>query len=317
MTFNELIESFKNEDCIYIQTHNYPDHDAVASAYGLQYYFSQLGIISHLIYEGDIQRDSLANMIQKLDIDIQHNLQHDITAGHKIVIVDGCKYNKNVTDLIGDEVAVIDHHEVEHPEDVPFADIRPGYGACSTIIYEYIKEAHLELPKNVATALMIGIDMDTSLLTRGVSKNDIIAYADLYSISDVKLENSILRNYIQTKDLDFYKYALDNVHIEKEVAFCYFEKGCNQNLLGILGDFFLALEEVDFVILCAKNENKINFSLQNERNEWNASTIIHTLLENIGFGGGHAEMAGGIIKDVSLFNKDAIFNNIMQILYTD
>jgi len=311
---DQILDFVKDEEFIYIQTHNFPDHDAVASAFGLQYIFNELGKKALCIYEGDVQRDSLQQMIDELNIEITHNEDHLLTEDHKIIIVDGCKGNKNVTDLIGDEIAVIDHHEVSTPDDVPFSDIRSNYGACSSIIFKYFKDYKLSIPQNIATALMIGINMDTALLTRGVSEEDIQAYAELYTISNIRLQNSILRNYIQTKDLNFYRYAIDNVIIKNEIAFCYFPKGCNQNLMGILGDFFLALEEVDFVILCALNESKINFSLRNEAPQWNASMVIQEVLKGIGFGGGHGDMAGGIIKDVNLFDENIIFEKFYRFL---
>jgi len=314
MKFAELLEDMKREEYVFIQTHNFPDHDAVASGFALQHLFKELGVKSHLIYEGSIQRDSLIQMIEELGINIEHCENHDMTADHKIIIVDGCKGNKNVTDLIGDEVGLIDHHQVEKPDDVPFADIRPDYGACSTVIYCYYKELGIDIPRNVATALMIGINMDTALLTRGVSRNDIEAYAGLYSISDIRLQNSILRNYIQTKDLFFYRYAIDNIKIVDEIAFCYFPEGCNQNLLGILGDFFLALEEVEFVILCAKNGDNINFSIRNEKREWNAAKAIQEVLKGIGFGGGHADLAGGIINGAASFSSETVFAKFRKIL---
>ncbi len=308
----ELVDSVRNDDFVYIQTHNFPDHDAVASAFGLQHLLRQFGKASHIIYEGDIQRDSLNKMIEDLNIRILHNTEHRLTEHHKIIIVDGCKGNKNVTDLIGDEIAVIDHHEVTATEDVRFVDIRPEYGACSSIIYDYFRDFNFTVPRDISTALMIGINMDTALLTRGVSEADVQAYADLYPLADIRMQNSLLRNYIQTKDLDFYRYAINNVEIKNEAAFCYFPDGCNQNLLGILGDFFLALEEVDFVVLCARNQEKINFSVRNEKKEWNAALIIQDVLAGIGFGGGHQDMAGGIINDIKHFNKEELFEKFYQ-----
>ena len=302
MSFNDLLLEMKKEERVFIQTHNYPDHDAVASAFALHYLLSTMRISSTIIYDGSIQRDSLQQMIDDLGIDISHFNTIEMTLKDKIIIVDGCKWNKNVTDLIGDEVGLIDHHQVTKPDDVPFADIRSTYGACSTILYEYFLKYKTSIPKDVATALIIGINMDTALLTRGVNIKDIEAYANLYSLADIPLQNRILRNYIQTKDLSFYKYAIDNIQIEKEVAYCYFPEGCNQNLLAILGDFFLALEEVEFVILCAKNNGSINFSVRSERREWNAAIILQQALKGIGFGGGHSDMAGGIIQNADEFN---------------
>ena len=215
-----------------------------------------------------------------------------------IIIVDGCKGSKNVSDLPGDEIAVIDHHDVKIPDNVPFVDIRPECGACATLIHGYFRDAGVEIDKEVATALMIGINMDTALLTRQVSAEDIQAYADLYTHADIALENSILRNSIQTKDLEFYRHALANVEIRDSVAFCWFPEGCNQNLLGILGDFFISLEEADFVVLCARNDGVINISVRSEREDWNASRIVQAALDGVGFGGGHADMAGGLIRGV-------------------
>lgn len=310
----ELINLLQKENHIYIQTHNYPDHDAVASAFALQEFLKHFSIKSHLVFDGDIQRESLMNMISSLKIEIEHIDKYKMLTDDKIVIVDGCKGNKNVTDLIGDEIAVIDHHQVDKAEDVPFNDIRPEYGACSSIIFSYFHEHDIPIPQNVASALLIGINMDTSLLTRGVSEYDIYAYSALYTISDVRLVNSVLRNFIQQKDLEFYKEAIDNVIIRNAVAYCYFEDGCNQNMLGILGDFFLALKEVDFVILLAKNNGKINFSLRNESPGWNCSKIIQEALKGIGFGGGHSDMAGGIINDISIFDERKVYNSFMKLL---
>jgi len=41
-------------------------------------------------------------------------------------------------------------------------------------------------------------------------------------LADIRLENSILRNSIQTRDLAFYRHALDRVQIGDRVAFCWF-----------------------------------------------------------------------------------------------
>lgn len=313
-TIMDLISLLRKEKYIFIQTHNFPDHDAVASAFGLQELLKNHGIKSHLTFDGEIQRDSLFNTIDSLKIKIKSIGSYDMKKEDKIVIVDGCKGNKNVTDLIGDEVGVIDHHQVDRAEDVVFNDIRPKFGACSSIIFSYFHELGVTIPQNVASALLIGINMDTALLTRGVSADDIHAYSSLYTLSDVRLVNSILRNYIQQKDLEFYKKAIDEVVIKNKVAYCYFPDGCNQNMLGILGDFFLALKEVDFVILAARNDGKINFSLRNENNKWNSSLIIQDALKDIGFGGGHSDMAGGIINDMHNFNEEVIYGRFMELL---
>ncbi len=312
--FSELVATLKDLGRpVFIQTHNFPDHDAVAAAYGLQQLLGAYEIVAHIVYEGDIQRDSLREMIHELGISLIDNDDIHIHPEDKIIVVDGCKGNKNVLELPGEEIAVIDHHEVECPDDVPLCDLRSGYGSCSSIVYSYYAEAGLALPRPVATALMIGICMDTSLLTRKVHEADIRAYVELFPHADVPLQNRILRNYIQTQDLDFFRHALEHVVIDTEerMAFCYFPDGCNQNLLGVLGDFFLSLREISFVALCAKNGGVINLSVRNELPHLSASAVIQDVLKGMGFGGGHADMAGGIIKDLRLFVPEKMRNKFL------
>jgi len=311
---NHLIQLIQDEPLVFIQTHNFPDHDAVGAALGLQHLLKQFDIASYLTYEGDIQRNSLLDFIEHLQIDIRHASQYPVSSDHKIIIVDGCKGNKNVTDLTGDEVAVIDHHISISPEDVAFIDIRPEYGSCSTIIYTYFKALQMEIPLRIATALLAGLLMDTSLMIRGVCEADLEAYSQLYHIADNLFVNKNLRNSIQVKDLNFYKSAIEKVIIQNRIAFCYFEEGCNQNLLGIIGDFFLAIKEVEFVFLCAKNEDSINFSLRSENSKWNSARIIQETLKGIGFGGGHSEMAGGIIKNCQAFDEQKIHDKLLTLL---
>lgn len=315
MNLKELITILQKEDYVFIQSHNFPDHDSVAAAFGLQHFFSHFDITSYITYDGEIQRESLRRMIKELNIEIKHISHYYMSEGHKIVIVDGCKGHKNVTDLIGEEIGIIDHHLTISPESVPYSDIRSDYGACSSIIFNYFTEHQKMIDRNVASALLIGINMDTALLTRGVVDADLEAFSNLYMISDIERVNSILRNYIEIDDLFYYKEAINRTHYHREMSFCYLPQGCSQNLVGILADFFLALKEIDFVVICAKNGNIINFSVRNENPSWNASAIIQEVLKGVGFGGGHRDLAGGIVKDIDLFDEKDIFNRFVRIIY--
>ena len=264
-SIDKLIKSLQKERFVYIQPHNYPDHDAIASAYGLQYLFEQFGVESKIVYQGNIERNSLKQMIKKLSIKTYQSYP-EMSEKDKIVIVDGCKGNKNVTDLIGDEVAVIDHHQVNKKdlEDISFIDIRNQLGSCSSIIASYFDEMKIEIPSKIATAFMIGLNMDTSNLTRGLHSVDLHYFTKLYFKSNIDFVQNIIRNFSTFKDLKHYALLIDNLETKDNVAFCYFPDGCSINTLGILADFVLALEEIDLVVLCAKNIGKINFSSRNE-----------------------------------------------------
>lgn len=53
---------------IYIQTHNFPDPDAIASAFGLQRLLAQHEIPSTLCYDGRIDKLSTSKMLEAFQI---------------------------------------------------------------------------------------------------------------------------------------------------------------------------------------------------------------------------------------------------------
>jgi nanoRNase/pAp phosphatase (c-di-AMP/oligoRNAs hydrolase) len=232
-------------------------------------------------------------MISELHIPVYHWKQYTLSKTDRIIIVDGCKGNSNVEDLIGREIAVIDHHKSTTTDDVPLADIRPEYGSCSTIISEYYREQKLIPSGEAASALLIGLARDTDLYTRGVTEMDLDALQHLFPYADHILVNDILRNNIQLSDLRYFHSVIEQIQFSKGIAFCYLPSGCPQNLMGILGDFILSLNEVHFVCLFALNSGIINISFRNNWPHQHASIIMKRFIKGMGRGGGHKEMAGG------------------------
>lgn len=310
----QLLELLKNEKHVFIQTHDFPDPDAVASAFGLQYILKQLNIKSKIVFEGLLQTNPIERMIGELGIKLTHSKKINMKASDKVIIVDGCKGNNNVTDQRGDVIAVIDHHQVLQPDNVPFIDIRSDYGACSTMITLYAHEYGIKLPAKVATALGLGIHIDTHSFTRHVHNNDLKAYQILFKSMDHMRVSSILRNNIFENDLKFYSDAQDAAIIKSGFCFCFLKKGCSQNLLGIMADFFLSVDEINFVVLCAKRDDKIIFSARSENPRWNAAIILRKALINIGKGGGHKDMAGAIAFDAAAFNPNEMYKKCVSLL---
>lgn len=309
----KLIKILKNKKRIFIQTHNYPDHDAVASAFALQYLLRNFKIDAKIIYHGDILRDSLQKMKKKLDIEILPHYKYKMNEEDSIVLVDANKKNKNVAELKGNIVAVIDHHPGECYEDLEFCDIRSDYGACATIIFSYFAELKMEPSQEVATALHTAINFDTHQFTRNASPVDIETVAMLYQVSDVSLVNSLVRNSIKLDDFKYYRYAIDNVRIEKIFAYCHFPQGCSKDLLAILADYILSVDEIEFVVLSAQSTDEISFCVRSENPNIMANTAIQTILEGIGSGGGHIDMAGGRIPDPKDFDQEKIFKKCLKI----
>jgi nanoRNase/pAp phosphatase (c-di-AMP/oligoRNAs hydrolase) len=310
-----LIHSLKDkEGRIFIQTHNFPDPDAVAAAFGLKELLNAKGINAGIIYDGELQRHALIQMIAHLNIPIHHWKHYELTDSDRIIIVDGCKGNANVEDLIGKEIAVIDHHKSLTTDDVKMTDIRPEYGSCSTMICEYYQEQEVIPTAAVASALHIGLARDTDLFTRGMTEMDLAALTYLFPYSDKGLVNNILRNNIQLTDLDYYRKLLANLVVSKGMAFCYLPDGCPKNLMGILGDFILSLQEIHFVCLFACNNDQISLSFRNNWDDKDASVIMKAFTVGKGRGGGHKQMAGGILDSDIAADPESWFSSLKDLI---
>ena len=312
--FFTFIEQLRDLPDVVIQAHDFPDHDAISAAFALGYLLETKGIKTRLVYNGIVDRVSLQKMIEILSIPIIHASEAGLTEEDKIITVDGCIGEKNVTDLPGDEIAAIDHHEVTAPDGLWFSDIRPEYGATATIIFEYYQAAGVQMPRDIATALQVGLAIDTANLTRGFVDADLRAFEFFHAIADQDLVGRICRNSMQHGELIYYKKMLEVLDRQGNVAFAWLEEGCPKNMLGILGDFVLALDEVDVVILAATSGEIVHLSLRSESPDINVSTLVKDVVvqNNIGFGGGHSHMAGGIL-DIGKLNTSTLSNNFFEL----
>jgi nanoRNase/pAp phosphatase (c-di-AMP/oligoRNAs hydrolase) len=291
----ELLTLAAERRRIIIQPHDFPDHDAIASAFGLWNLLNRRGINAEIAYRGQINRRELKNFISRLDITVGHAAELAIEGDEGIIVVDGCPGNKNVSELPGEEIGVIDHHTVEKPENVPFVDIRAEYGSCSTIISEYYRSLGEEITPEVATAFLVGLYTDTGSFTRGVHQADLRLLNSCYPSADIQFVSLMVRNKIQYQDLGYYRYLLEHLEKRGHAAYCHFSEGCDQNLMGILSDFLLSIQEIRFALLSANNESGINFSARNEDPDLHASAIVQLVIGSEGAGGGHFHMAGGVI----------------------
>jgi nanoRNase/pAp phosphatase (c-di-AMP/oligoRNAs hydrolase) len=281
-----------------IQAHDFPDPDAVASSFALAYLMQQFEVPTTLVYNGVVDRISLRNMIDWLSIPIVHWKEANLTAADKIVTVDGCIGEKNVMDLPGDEIAVIDHHQTVPPPGLWYQDVRPDYGACATILFEYYRDLGIAMPTAVATALQVGLAIDTTNLTRGFRQEDVTAFAHFNEVADNDLVNRICRNSMQLEELIHYQQLLQNLIIENRVGYAWLPTGCPKSTLGMMGDFLLAIDEIDVVILASPSDDQIQLSLRSEVTAINVGLLVKQMLQELklGFGGGHAHMAGGLIQ---------------------
>ena len=128
------LTDLQNYQSIMIQCHDNPDADAIASGFALYTYFTSLGKTVQLVYAGrnQIHKSNLLLMVEKLQIPIiyigdikGYSQQEPSGKTPGLLITVDCQYGAgNVTCLPAEDVAIIDHHQVEIT-DVEKREINP------------------------------------------------------------------------------------------------------------------------------------------------------------------------------------------------
>lgn len=294
MEWKRLIDLLKDH-MVYLQTHNFPDPDALAAAYGMQVFLGANGVDSIICYAGKIEKNSTRRMIEEFGIEAVHiDELPNMAEADYIVTIDAQKYNSNITDFPGDEVACIDHHPTMVPCNYAYSDIRIC-GACCSIVASYFAESDTTLDTNTATALLYGIKMDTDSFNRGVTDFDIEMFAYLHKLADNQKIVSMYNNNMEIEDLHAYGEAIRNIQIYENVGFARISFDCPDGLIAMISDFILGLDVVQLSVVYAKRAGGYKFSVRNETAHYHAGTITQKALEGIGGGGGHFTMAGGVI----------------------
>lgn len=292
--FQQMIGSIKHKH-IYIQMHNFPDPDAIASAYGLQFLLEQKNIKSTICYKGRVNHGSSYSMVEKLGINIvEYDELKDMDTNSEIILVDAQKGNANIIDMPGEEVMCIDHHPTYEKANYVFSDIRPEVGACASIIAQYFFNNNIVMSSKVATALLYGIKVDTANMTRGVSDLDLEMFYKIINMADrqmiMELDNSVLRR----EDLQAYANAINSIETVGRISFANTGMNCPEALIAAISDFIMMLDTTDITIVYSLRDDGIKISLRSN-NGVDVGKVANRALRGIGSGGGHENMAGGFV----------------------
>ncbi len=293
------LQDFDCYQSIYIQCHDNPDADTIASGFALFTYFKELGKKVRLIYSGrfQIQKSNLILMLERLFIPIEYVSPADISLKDDLLITADCQYSAgNVTMIPAKHVAIIDHHQIE-VETVDTALIMSNFGSCSTIVWQLLTDAGFDFSTHpqVSTALYYGLFTDT------------LQFAEIYNPADKDMRDSLhfsqsiinlLRNSnLSSKELEIAGIAMiRTIHNDANRYSLIKAQPCDPNILGLISDMCIQVDNVDMCVVYNELDDGIKFSVRSCVKETKASDLAAYLADGIGSGGGHLEKAGGFIS---------------------
>ncbi|WDP89125.1 MAG: DHH family phosphoesterase [Desulfobacter sp.] len=277
------------------------DPDAIGSAMAVKRILWRRVSEVVITYFNRITRPDNLAMIEYTDSGLVPLADVDRSQFDKFIIVDS-QPDHNECFKGFDFDLVIDHHPVSCP-DAPFSDVRPEYGACSTMLTEYMKSMKIRPSAKLAAALMLGIKTDTADFTRQATLKDIRAFQHLYQFADMNIVTKVERALMTESDLDFLGQAIKKRRIVNNRAFYHAGNMSKPDELVVAADFFLAINRVNWSILSGVVDGKLIVVLRNDGLRKGAGKTAAEAFGKFGSAGGHKTMARAEL-DLKLIRRE-------------
>ena len=292
------LSSLLKYNSIVIQCHDNPDADAICSGYVLYRYFQAYHKKVRFIYSGnfEISKSNLVYLIKKLRIPIEY--VQTLKTKPELLLMTDCQYGEgNVHKFSAKEIAVIDHHQVSG--NLPkINEVRSNLGSSCTVIWNLLKieDEDKLLDKKVSTALYYGLYSDTNAFSEMSHPldRDMIDSLDYDKALILRLKNMNLT----LKEARIAGVAMLGVEYHKDNHYAILRsEPCDPNILGLIGDFIVAVDTIDVCIVYTVLNFGTKFSIRSCVPETRADELAAFLSARIGSGGGHTEKAGGLLKN--------------------
>lgn len=282
-----------------IVVHNNPDPDSLASAMALRHLLKINGYKRvKIFYDGLIGRAENQALIKILKIPLSRTQNMKTGKKRQFILVDCQPGTGNVT-LPEDAVpaAVIDHHPPSRKSpEIPFRDIRPGYGASSTIIFEYYGVTGAEVPMDIATALFHAISSETQSLGREGSREDKEAFLKLLPQISFSQLYKIQFPPISKEFVVHLSEALINTFYYKNLIGVVLDQLPYTDFVAEIADFLLRVKNITWSLCIGSYGDNIYISLRTSNIEANASKMMKKIIPRYGTAGGHDMVAGAQVS---------------------
>jgi len=284
----KLQKIVSTEDKLAILIH--ADPDAIASAFALKRLFWRKVKKADVVRINKIERADNLAFINLLNLKQPHIRNYKTTEVTKWAIVDSQPNHNPEFDKFRFDI-IIDHHPVSANLAGAFIDIRPDYGANSTILTEYLQASKIKPSPRLATALFYGIKTDTNSFARGTASNDMNAFRHLYEYANLNIIKKVESSEMTKKTLPSFKLALQRLTVVKRTAVIHLGDVQDAATLVMIADFFMKLAEATCSIVSGILDRKLVVIFRNAGFRRDAGKLARKMFGRVGSAGGHKSMA--------------------------
>jgi nanoRNase/pAp phosphatase (c-di-AMP/oligoRNAs hydrolase) len=283
----------RENDTLAVLIYGSPDPDAVASAMALREILNQTKPLAKCIFVATepVIRHQNAEFIREMKVEIQMLDKVDLREFRLIAIVDA--QPTFFGEALGEvkPQIVLDHHPCKSTWHASLADVRPSYGALSTIMTEYLLAARVRIPKRLYTALLYGIRSDTVNFERDVSLEDIGAYYLTFSRANRQLIRRIELNQIPERFLKYFDYACQRKRRYRDRVIVFLGTVESPDACVQVADFFLRVINVFYVIIAGIVKERLVIIFRGDGYRQDCGAIARKSFGIFGTAGGHRSAA--------------------------
>jgi len=295
---------FEDASRILILMQDDPDPDAIASALALRTLLGRNRTGAPICTFGTITRPENLAMCEILDIDVEPITTREMHGFDRVSMVD--VQPSFLEERFVEVDLVIDHHPIEEPVRARIRDVRPSYGATSTILVEYLRAADVKISQRLATALLYGIKADTLGLERGGTRADLDAYAYLYLLANHNALRRIERPALGEAALDALAAGLAKRKIVKGVFFSHLGPVATADLIPQFADFGLQAKGVEWSVVSGVVGDDVHVSVRSVGYVRSAGDVTRAAFGDLGSAGGHRTMAKAVVPLTTLCGPDRV-----------
>lgn len=270
-----------------------PDPDAIGAALGLRAIWSAAGRTPLVRYTGEVQRYQNKLLLSWLRVEIERLRPEEQEQADLIAVVDA--QPGFWREAPPQAQVVIDHHPRREDTAADYLDLRPDYGATSSIVAEYLSEAGLAIDRQLATALLYGITTDTDDLKRNAGPADIAAYELLQHRADATFRARLDKSQIPMSVLDWISWGIGHRVVHRDLCLIHFGNVPTADIMVQVADLVLLTHGIAWVVCSGirKDDNgrRLVVVFRSDGHHSDVGKRARDAFADIGSAGGHRTMA--------------------------
>jgi len=324
------LEELETDDKVAIFTHDTPDPDAMGAARGFQWLLSKkFGVQSDIFYQGEVSHPQNKTMVNILDLHLKPMDDVNLDNYALKISVDATEKNCPTKDID----IVIDHHRSSSNAKLAF--IEP-LGSASTLVCELIQKIEVvfedELDQDVATALFMGIRIDTSeLISETTTDRDFEAFKFLANhVNRKKLASIIdypIPSYFFELERELNREDAEGNCINQKVDGSCFV-GCvgiisqtKRDFIPMLADKVVRMEGIQTSVVFGIVGDKVVASIRSHNSSLDVNAFAQSIFGKE-YGGGKLGSAGASVP-LGLFGinglpaelKETLWSSIKEVIF--